>query len=268
MTARRRAWLSRLAAAVSAVAVVALVASLAAWPSGHGTVARPAPAHWWDGLATAKTVAATDNLPADCLPKSPGPPGSPYQLGIVGTVTAGVLSAGPTTVAQLSAKFCGVVTVVSGQPPCYATGSVSSPPDGQVFGTLQATLDLVPGMTPKVPFVAHPGTITGGFACSSSTNGLAVDMKATVSGSTGLFGLSCTVGPLTIPLSGVLTGPLDHLSITLRGSDFTVPAVQPSPTCSGEVPANLNQIAGLPIAPGGATATLPATASLYQPATT
>ena len=208
---------------------------------------------------------ASSNLPADCVPKASGPPGAPYQLGLVGTVNNGVLTAGPATIANITAKFCGVVTVVKGQPPCGATGSVVSPVDGQRFGPLSAELTMIPGMEPKVPFVAHAGTITGGFACASSNNGLQVSLRATVSGSTGLYGLSCSIGPLTIPLSGVVTGPLSNATITLRGSDFAVPAVTASPTCPGEVPANLNQIAGLPIAPGGATATLPATTSLYQP---
>jgi hypothetical protein len=211
-------------------------------------------------------LASSEPLPADCIPKPAGPPGEPYQLGLVGTVQNGVLTAGPATVADITAKFCGVVTVVNGTAPCGATGSVLSPPDGQVFGSLSATLTLVPGMTPKVPFVANAGTITGGFSCeSSSANGLAVTLDANVSGSTGLFGLSCTIGPLTIPLSGVLTGPLSNASVTLRSNDFAVPVVSPSPTCAGAVPANLDAIAGLPIPAGKASATLPATAALYQP---
>jgi hypothetical protein len=179
----------------------------------------------------------------------------------------GVLTAGTATVADITATFCGVVTVVAGKPPCGATGTVSSPQDGQMFGSIFATLTLIPGMAPKVPFVAHPGSITGGFACQApSPHGLEVSLKAVVSGSTGIFGLSCTIGPLTIPLSGVLTGPLSDASITLTSNDFAVPAVSPSPTCSGQVPASLDTIAGLPIPAGGATATLPATAALYQPA--
>ena len=205
------------------------------------------------------------SLPADCIPQPSGPPGAPYQLGLVGTIRNGILTAGPATVADITAKFCGVVTVVNGTAPCGATGSVTSPPDGQVFGSLSAALTLVPGMLPKVPFVADPGTITGGFACSSSPNGLAVTLDATVSGSTGVFGLSCTIGPLTIPLTGILTGPLNDASVTLRSSDFTVPVVSSSPTCSGQVPASLDAIAGLPIPAGKASVTLPATAALYQP---
>jgi hypothetical protein len=51
----------------------------------------------------------------------------------------------------------------------------------------------------------------------------------------------------------------------LRADDFTVPVVSASPTCPGEAPANLDAIAGLPLPAGRASASLPATASLYQP---
>lgn len=223
------------------------------------------------GLATARKVLAlmsSDNLPPDCIPNPAGPPSTTYQLGLVGTVHGGVLTAGPTTVANISATFCGVVTVVNGQPPCGATGSVYSPPDGQVFGPLSVAFTLVPGMSPSVGFSANPGTITGTFSCeASSENGLNVTLDATVSGTTApLFGVSCTIGPLTIPLAGTVTGPYTDLTATLTSDDFTVPAVQVSPTCPAGVPANIDDIVGLPIAPGGASATLPVTASLYQPA--
>ncbi len=263
-----------LAVAVFSLAGVLTMAELHVWSTtGHvsvrssnvKTVERATTSAQATWIGTPKVLTASSNLPADCVPKPSGPPGAPYQLGLVGTVNNGVLTAGPATIANITAKFCGVVTVVRGQPPCGATGSVVSPLDGQRFGPLSAEVTFFPSMQPKVPFVAHPGTITGGFSCASSNNGLQVSLRATVSGSTGLYGLSCTIGPLTIPLSGVVTGPLSNASITLRGSDFAVPGVQASPTCPGEVPANLNQIAGLPIAPGGASATLPAVTSLYQP---
>jgi hypothetical protein len=204
-------------------------------------------------------------LPADCVPRPSGPPSSYYQLGLVGTAKNGVLDTGTTRVINVNVKFCAVVTIVNGSPPCAATGSVSSPQDGQVFGTVSASLTMIPGMAPKVPFKAHPGTITGGFTCASTTNGLRVNLDATVSGTTGLFGLSCTIGPFTVPLSGVLTGPFTDASIILRGNDFVVPGVSTSSRCPGNVPAGLDSVAGLPIPRGQATLTLPATVSLYRP---
>ncbi len=262
-------------ALLSLAGVLAIVADGSTGSTSHGATNRlgtPAERQfatasaWRSFLGTPKVLTASDNLPADCIPNPSGPPGAPYQLGLVGTVNNGVLTAGPARIADITAKFCGVVTVVNGRPPCTVTGSVVSPENGQIFGSLSAELTFIPGMDPKVPFVAHPGTITGGFGCGSSVDGLAVSLTATVSGSTGLYGLSCAIGPLTLHLSGAVTGPLSSASIVLRGNDFAVPAVKPSPTCSGQVPSNLDAIAGLPIAPGGASVTLPATTSLYQPA--
>jgi hypothetical protein len=209
---------------------------------------------------------AADGLPADCMPASAGPPSSPYQLGLVGTATNGTLTTKAATLSGIDAKFCGLVTLVNGTPPCSATGAIESPNDGQLYGALSLALTLVPGMTPNVGFVANPGTISGGFSCVSSQNGLAVGLDAVVSGSTApLFGVSCTIGPVTIPLSGSVTGPLTSTSATLTSNDLSVPAVQPSATCPSAVASNIDAIAGLPLAAGGASATLPVTASLYQP---
>jgi hypothetical protein len=245
-------------------------AAAASPPGGAAVAAPPAVQARLDALPTAGTVRPAASLgptlPADCLPSPSGPPGSPYQLGLVGTVRGGALMAGAAEVADISASFCAVVTLVNGSPPCGATGTVAAPADGQSFGSLSATLTLVPGMSPTVPFTAHPGLITGGFACATSKGGLAVSLDAVVSGSTGLFGLSCTIGPLTIPLTGTLTGPLTGASITLTGGDFAVPGISPSTACDGQVPSQVDSIVGLPIAAGKATISLPAVVSLYRPA--
>jgi hypothetical protein len=264
--------------AVALVAVAVTGAPGRAVGTAKGNAPHPASAVTADlmralprGPAAARQVLAldsSDNLPPDCIPNPAGPPGSTYQLGLVGTVHDGVLNAGPATVDNINVMFCGVVTVVTGSPPCGATGSVYSPPDGQVFGPLAVAFTLVPGMSPSVGFTANPGTITGTFSCtSSSQNGLSVALDATVSGTTSaLFGVSCTIGPLTIPFTGIVTGPFTDLTATLTSNDFTVPAVQASPTCPAGIPANVDAIVGLPSPPGVATASLPVTASLYQPA--
>ena len=133
------------------------------------------------------------------MPNPAGPPAAPYELGLVGTATNGALSAAAASVAGIDDKFCGIVTLVTGTPPCGTTGSIDSPADGRV-GALSVALTLVPGMTPTIGFVPNPGTISGGFACTSSQNGLSVDLDAKVSGNTApLFGVSCTIGPVTIP---------------------------------------------------------------------
>ena len=255
---------------VASLVVVATTVTSPLWLSsavptgaaaGHGAGAASRHA-----TVASKVRLTASNIPSDCVPNPAGPPTSPYQLGLVGTAVNGSLTAGPATVANVNAKFCGIVTLVNGTPPCDATGSVNSPVDGQVYGPLSVVLTLVPGMTPTVGFTANPGTITGGFSCSSSQNGLAVSLNARVSGSTApLFGVSCTIGPLDLPLTGAVTGPLSAAKATLASSSFTVPALTPSPTCPASVAANIDDIAGLPLSPGGASASLPITTSIYQP---
>jgi hypothetical protein len=233
-------------------------------PARAGAQAQP-PSPIAAPTAKARNLAA-EPLPSDCVPAAAGPPTSPYQLGLVGTVTGGSVATGSATVSGIDAKVCGLVTLVNGTPPCYATGYIVSPHDGQLYGALSIALTLVPGMNPTVGFTANPGTITGGFNCGSSQNGLSVGLNAAVSGSTApLFGVSCTIA-VTIPLGGAATGPLASTRATLTSNDFSVPAVQPSPTCPSAVAANVDDIAGLPLVAGRATATLPVTASIYQPA--
>lgn len=212
-------------------------------------------------------ITTASNLPADCVPKAPGPPGSPYQLGIVGTSSGGYLTAGPTRVANISVKFCGVITLVRGSGGCGVTGSVDSPSDGQIFGALSAQLTFIPGMQPTVPFTAHPGVITGTFKCAPpSSSGLAVTLDVHTSGTTGLFGLSCTIGPLSIELSGLVTGAFTDIHGTFTGTDISIPDVAPSSTCESGVAANLDEIASLPIRPGQGSISLPVTGSIYLPA--
>jgi hypothetical protein len=266
---KKQAWMALVAASLVLVGSLAVAGTEVVTTHDAGVAATHRTATTGRTRATHKVLVSTDNLPADCIPNPVGPPTAPYQLGLVGTVHGGVLNAGPATVTNINVTFCGVVTLTNGPPPCGATGTVVSPPDGQVFGPLSVGLTLVPGMSPNIGFTAIPGLITGGFTCTStsSPDGLAVFLNATVSGTTGgLFGVSCTIGPLTIPLSGVITGPFTALSGTLTSNDFTVPAIAASPTCPGSIPANVDAIAGLPIAPGGANASLPVSASLYLPA--
>jgi hypothetical protein len=208
----------------------------------------------------------SSNLPNDCVPDPAGPQTAPYEFGLVGAVVNGALGTPSASVGGINAKFCGLVTLTNGTPPCGATGSIHSPIDGQVFGAMSVALTLVPGMTPTVGFAANPGTIDGGFTCTSSQNGLSVDLDANVSGNTApLFGVSCTIGPVTIPLSGTVTGPLTDTTATLTSSAFGVPALQPSATCPAAVAYNIDLIAGLPLSAGQASASLPIAASLYQP---
>ncbi|MBO0727896.1 MAG: hypothetical protein J2P57_01470 [Acidimicrobiaceae bacterium] len=212
------------------------------------------------------SVSNADNLPNDCIPQGQGPPVVPYELGFVGTVTGGTLVAGPAKVSGITAKVCGIVTVEPGNSACPVTGVITSNPDDQKFDAVEAGLTLVPGIQPKVPFTILPGKISGTFACpTTSQHGLPVTLRALVGGTTGLFGLQCEVGPLPVTLSGLVTGPLTDVTGTFTSRPFAVPAIGPSQGCSQQVASNFNAIAGLPIAPGGASISLQLTGSLYQP---
>ncbi|HMK62179.1 MAG TPA: hypothetical protein VK386_01055 [Acidimicrobiales bacterium] len=255
--------------AAAACALVVVTAT-----GGHATQARRGRAPAAASTATPATpkvlaAAGSNNLPSDCVPNSAGPPTAPYQLGLVGTVQGGTLSTGTAKVADISANFCGVVTVVnSGSTFCPVTGQLATPPDGQVYGSLSVELTLVPGMTPTIGFSPTPAAISGTFSCTTgSRNGLLVTLDATVSGTTSsVFGVQCAIGPFTIPLTGAITGPFSDLTGMLTSSNFTVPTIAASPTCPAEIASSVDTIAGLPLAPGQASVTLPVTASLYQPA--
>jgi len=241
---------------------------LAACSGGRGDAAR-SPASQSRHVASAPSLTSESNpdgLPSDCIPNAQGPPFVPYELGFVGTVTHGSLHAGVATVQGITAKVCGIVTVVGASGQCPAVGVLSANSDDQKFAPLNADLNVVPGFKPGVPFSVVPGKTTGGFVCTpSSQQGLAVTLKAVVGGSTGLFGLRCGIGPVPVQLTGIVTGPLTDVTGTFTGHNFAVPAVGPSPACSQQVASNLNALAGLPIASGGASITLELSGSLYQP---
>jgi hypothetical protein len=207
--------------------------------------------------------ANADNLPKDCLPNPIGPPGAPYQFGIVVVVTDGSLTAGPVAVPNISATICGIVTVTTGTAGCPAGTTIVIPPDGQLFGPLNAYLHVIPGLDPSVPFTPHPQEIVSSLGCQSSQGGLKVSATGNVGGTAGAFGVACSI-QVTVPLAGIITGPLDppfqaHGTFT---GQLKVPAVALSPTCPAEVATNLNEIVGLPTV---GTVTLPFTAAIYIP---
>lgn len=225
------------------------------------------PGHDSAALAVAEHPASNspnpDHLPPDCLPKYVGPP---YQLGLVAQISAGYLRAGPVSAEGISAKVCGVVTVVAGSPPCAAAARLVIPADGQRFAPLTARISLIPGMLPQVPVTVVPSPLSATLGCGSSQQGLSASTTADIDGFTGLFGLRCSIA-LRISLAGTVTGPIDS-GTDLIGDftgQFAIPAVAASPTCPAGVASNLNSIVGLPLPPGSATIALPFKASLYLP---
>lgn len=238
--------------------------------------------------ASIRSLSSTSVLPADCVPNPAGPPAGPYQFGFVAEVgprsgQPSYLEAGPNfeavsgtgqpvaEVNNITAKICGVATIVPGPPGCPVEVQITVPPDGQKFGPLTATILTIPGLTPGVPVTPQTQRLGSTVGCSSSVNGLVTTTVAVVVGNAGLFGLACGID-LTVDLTATITGPLDpgDGSLSLHGMfiarDFGLPAVSPSTSCPAGVVSNLNTIAGLPLSPGHAILVLPFVAATYLPA--
>jgi hypothetical protein len=171
---------------------------------------------------------------------------------------------------DITAKICGIATIVPGTPPCPVKVQINVPSDGQKFGPLDATILTIPGLTPSVPFTPEPRPLTSTVSCGSSVNGLVTSTVALVGGTAGLFGLACGI-TLSLTLTATVTGPLNpgDGSLSLHGvfnnNNFPVPAAGPSQACPAGVVSNLNAIAGLPLLPGHAILNLPFVAATYLP---
>jgi hypothetical protein len=193
-------------------------------------------------------------------------------LGLVGTVTNGTITTPTVSVDDVDAKICGIVQVQPGTGGCAADTTITVPADGQAFAPLKATVAVVPGQPISVPFTVVPHPLTASLGCGSSADGLVFSVSATVSGSTGLFGVACTIGPIALSIQGAagqpgFNPPTTSLSdVTGRfTADFGIPAVSPDATCPSSVAANLDPIAQLPTTPDAAHLVLPIVTSIYQP---
>jgi hypothetical protein len=272
-----------------AIGAIGLALAIAGWllvPAGPGRSARSAPAGG-DSPTTASSLAHLlsastypVNFPDQCKPDWPGyglpyPPGHPYRLGFVAEVgpqpgQPSQLVAGPVRVDNITAKACGTATVTNGSGGCAVNASVSVPPQGQLFGNLNAAITIIPGIRPEIPFTPSAQSLTTSLGCGSSLHGLQVSAKATVGGSAGLFGLTCGL-TLTIPLKATINGPLESTTgLGLHGvfqpsGSFVIPAATPSATCPSGVTKNLDQIVGLPLTVGAGALNLPFSAAVYVP---
>jgi hypothetical protein len=253
---------------------VALIGALAL-PAGPAHSTRsPAPAAARGAApASARLLASggSSSLPADCTPNPTGPPSHPYQLGFVASVT-GSLATGPVAVSGIKAKACGIATVGPSNT-CGVTADVNVPQDGQLFAPVKATITVIPGLSPQIPFSPKAQSLTSGLGCESSANGINVTAVAKVGGAAGLFGLTCGV-TLTLPLKATILGPLESSGLGLYGTfsgngTFVLPAITPSYTAAQYCPAGAAAIAdksfGLPLTAPGSSLSLPFHAGVYIP---
>lgn len=276
-TELRRRWKH---AGLAAMGAIGLALAITGWllaPAGAARAARSAPSnHGRTGLLVARVLTSQQTVPPpkDCQPNPIGPPTHPYQLGFLAEVgplpgQPSQLVAGPVRVDNITAKACGVATVIPGSGGCAVNASINVPPDGQLFGNIKAAITIIPGVTPEIPFTPAAKSLTSGLGCGSSVNGLQVSATATVGGSATLFGLTCGL-TLTIPLKATINGPLDSTGLGLHGvfqpsKPFVIPTATPSATCPAGVTKNLNQIVGLPLTVGTGALNLPFSAGVYLP---
>jgi hypothetical protein len=262
------------AVAVGAALVAALILPAGSARSSHS---QSPPAHRQGGSGLAQLI-ASPQLPGDCQPKTwtelqklhlP----THYELGFVAEVGPqpghpSDLVVGPVRVDNITAKACGVATVINGSGGCAINAAVNVPADGQLFRPIKATITEIPGLTPQVPFSPQAKSLTSGLGCGSSVNGLQVSAQATVGGSANIFGLSCGV-TLTIPLKATITGPidagLDLHGVFVASKPFLIPAVTASPTCPAGVAVTASKSFGLPLTAGTNSLSLPFSAAIYLP---
>ena len=191
--------------------------------------------------------------PTTAFPIRPGLRTATYQLELVGSATNGSLDH------RVSHRFGHRCRVLRSRHPGHRDATVRGDRQRGLSDRMVSSTDPVgaahpgAGMSPTIGFVANPGTITGGFSCAPSQNGLAVDLDANVSGTTApLFGVSCTVG--AHHSAHRLCDRAAHRdTATLTSNDLIVPPVQPTATCPAPVAANVDAIAGLPLSPGQST---------------
>lgn len=265
--ARRRRRLTALRAA----AATALLAGCAG--AVNGTHALTSDRNSTPKVRVASSAVTADlaipPLPADCIPK----PGIQIQLGAYATFSGSFTvdgPYGPELSAGVSGSFCGIGTVVN--PPravCPAGTSVATqlyvPADGQTFHLPGVDITMVPGVTPEVEqTTVVPQPITAVVCAVVSTGPLQVDLTASISAAAGLFGASCVIGPLDVPLRGSIDGPLSDFQFTFGSGPFGIPAATPTARCPSSVTTALNSLFTFPLSVGSAHISLSGTGEVYQ----
>jgi hypothetical protein len=262
----------RLRRAGSLAAILALVATLLVATTGHRA------------FADATAPPANSPSPAQCpRPEYPQPPpgadnpapgdvGPTYEVPFKGAIMDGELTIPPNIVVpHIFASQCGVINLPSLKAtilPFDVVFPANSP------NTYVAGLEALPIS------VGFTKPLTSGALSQASNGGLNVAITTSNEASTcnpssppsacpaTSLGMSCSVVvnniTFTTQTSGKLTGqpvtgPTSAGTAVVVSNDFSIPAVQSSPTCPPAVAQVFNKLLGLPLPPGVATFTAPFT---------
>jgi|GEM_PF-3645930 len=261
----RAKWTSTLAALAAVVLLTVTVTGMGQHQSGtNGYPSSPTDNP--EVTRAAAKFAQNVPLPADCQPTDNPPP---TEYGFVAKITKGSVKGGVMQLEGLQGRMCGIIRLIPGiDPGCPVEGKLIIPGDGVLFpDDLKTTLNVIPGMHPKVPTKVNAHPIEHAINCNgSSQDGLTLDLSITVDGRAGAFGLECAV-----PFSGIartrITGDLfsgDYTGeFTLTGDEFHAGKVSNNDKyCPGELPGHVNRIAQLP--GDGYRAELSGTVAIYQ----
>jgi hypothetical protein len=215
------------------------------------------------------TLAATAALPADCIPRS----GPPYQVSATGNFEGTFSLGSHVAVDDIAGTFCALATVIppiAGHPSATACFTFVLPVDGLTFAPLEATLSYLPGTTTIVQHLrAGLASRVSGVLCDDAGGGpLVIATTITASASASLFDATCSIGPVTVPVTARVTGDIAHDAgvITITAGAFSIPGVAPSALCPASLASTADSIVPLPAPAGTARFTIKGTVGVYLPA--
>ncbi len=235
----------------SAVAAGTLAAGLGV--AGLAVPAGAATGHnWWGGTSQSSGTSSSSSSSTT----SSCPAGGNGNIAFTGTLSNTTAKFGSAaTVSGLSGTLCGLLD--------FSTATATIQPSNFTFSSATTTL-LGFLRLPTTTSVVAPATATlkGNSTGTAYSTSMQLSMTATVS----LLGLfKCTVGPfnptMTTGTSGSVSGApltgniLKNLTGTLAAGDFSVPAIQASPSCPGLIAGLSNLIMGLPLKAGQSSIT-------------
>lgn len=257
--------------ALAAAAVLALALAGCGGGAIPGRIAGPStsrPAALTSLDAARATLASTGlQLPPDCIPKN----GDQIQVGVIASFTSTLTVAGQygtELTTALDGSLCGVGYLESPPPGVCPPGTVAAlaftvPADGQMFPAPQVKITLVPGVTPTLPNVkVQTEKIVATVCASHSVGAIHLSLTIEISASDSFFGTNCAIGPLRIPLSGVLYGYLGDFTATMTAI-FGIPAIAPSAECPAGLTRDVSQVFQFPTAPNAAHLSLTAHGEAY-----
>jgi hypothetical protein len=240
-------------------------ARLAGGPGHTTAVARSRPYGWFRLLAAgSQPTLAGLSLPADCVPHV----GPPYQIGAVGRFYGGTFTMGSgVNVNNIGGTFCAVATVVSPiEPGAQICANFVAPSNGMQFNPLTATINIIPGVTTYIGHITMSVGSISAYVCDNAAPGpITLQTHVTASAGAPLLGSDCSIGPLTVPVTGELQGPLDPgpATATLTNLPFTIPTLPVSSECPAGLADAADSILALPSGLGHITVS--AAVSVYVP---